>query len=151
MKAVISLGSNLENKKLNLDIAVTELEILLTNLIISPYIQTAPVGGPIQDDFLNAVVIGECQITAEDLLSELLNIESKMGRVRDVKWGPRIIDLDLIVYGDQVIDSDFLKLPHPLAHKREFVLKPWLAIDPAAEIPDLGEIKTLLARISSSS
>ena len=151
MKAVISLGSNLENKKLNLDIAVTELEILLTNLIISPYIQTAPVGGPIQDDFLNAVVIGECQITAEDLLSELLNIESKMGRVRDVKWGPRIIDLDLIVYGDQVIDSDFLKLPHLLAHKREFVLKPWLAIDPAAEIPDLGEIKTLLARISSSS
>jgi 2-amino-4-hydroxy-6-hydroxymethyldihydropteridine diphosphokinase len=151
MKAVISLGSNLENKKLNLDIAVTELEILLTNLIISPYIQTAPVGGPIQDDFLNAVAIGECQIAAEDLLSELLKIESKMGRVRDVKWGPRIIDLDLIVYGDQVIDSDFLKLPHPLAHKREFVLRPWLAIDPAAEIPDLGEIKTLLARISSSS
>ncbi|MEN9351681.1 MAG: 2-amino-4-hydroxy-6-hydroxymethyldihydropteridine diphosphokinase [Actinomycetota bacterium] len=151
MKAVISLGSNLENKKLNLDIAVTELEILLTNLIISPYIQTAPVGGPIQDDFLNAVVIGECQIAAEDLLSELLNIESKMGRVRDVKWGPRIIDLDLIVYGDQVIDSDFLKLPHPLAHKREFVLKPWLAIDPAAKIPGLGEIKTILASISSSS
>ena len=151
MKAVISLGSNLENKKLNLDIAVTELEILLTNLIISPYIQTAPVGGPIQDDFLNAVAIGECQIAAEDLLSELLNIESKMGRVRDVKWGPRIIDLDLIVYGDQVIDSDFLKLPHPLAHKREFVLKPWLAIDPAAKIPGLGEIKTILASISSSS
>jgi len=151
MKAVISLGSNLENKKLNLDIAVTELEILLRNLIISPYIQTAPVGGPIQDDFLNAVVIGECQIAAEDLLSELLKIESKMGRVRDVKWGPRIIDLDLIVYGDQVIDSDFLKLPHPLAHKREFVLKPWLAIDPVAKIPGLGEIKTLLASISSSS
>jgi 2-amino-4-hydroxy-6-hydroxymethyldihydropteridine diphosphokinase len=151
MKAVISLGSNLENKKLNLDIAVTELEILLRNLIISPYIQTAPVGGPIQDDFLNAVAIGECQIAAEDLLSELLKIESKMGRVRDVKWGPRIIDLDLIVYGDQVIDSDFLKLPHPLAHKREFVLKPWLAIDPVAKIPGLGEIKTLLASISSSS
>ena len=151
MKAVISLGSNLENKKLNLDIAVTELEILLTNLIISPYIQTAPVGGPIQNDFLNAVAIGECQIAAEDLLSELLKIESKMGRVRDVKWGPRIIDLDLIVYGDQVIDSDFLKLPHPLAHKREFVLKPWLAIDPTAEIQGLGEIKTLLASISSSS
>ena len=151
MKAVISLGSNLENKKLNLDIAVTELEILLTNLIISPYIQTAPVGGPIQNDFLNAVAIGECQIAAEDLLSELLKIESKMGRVRDVKWGPRIIDIDLIVYGDQVIDSDFLKLPHPLAHKREFVLKPWLAIDPTAEIPGLGEIKTLLASISSSS
>lgn len=151
MKAVISLGSNLENKKLNLDIAVTELEILLRNLIISPYIQTAPVGGPIQDDFLNAVAIGECQIAAEDLLSELLKIESKMGRVRDVKWGPRIIDLDLIVYGDQVIDSDFLKLPHPLAHKREFVLKPWLAIDPVAKIPGLGDIKTLLASISSSS
>jgi 2-amino-4-hydroxy-6-hydroxymethyldihydropteridine diphosphokinase len=72
-----------------------------------------------------------------------------MGRVRDIKWGPRIIDLDLIVYGDQVIDSDFLKLPHPLAHSREFVLAPWFAIDPAGVIPGAGPIKTLLASISS--
>jgi len=68
-----------------------------------------------------------------------------------VKWGPRLIDLDLIVYGDQVIDSPILKLPHPLAQSREFVLAPWFAIDPQAVIPGVGEIKTLLASIAKSS
>ena len=113
MKAVIALGSNLENRKLNLDIAVTHLEGLLQNIKVSPYIETKPVGGPIQEDFINAVVIGDCQLTPENLLTELLKIEDQMGRVREVKWGPRIIDLDLIVHGEQVVDSLFLKLPHP--------------------------------------
>ena len=150
MKAVISLGSNLENRKLNLDIAITQLESILDQLKVSPYIETKPVGGPVQDDFINAVAIGNCELTAEELLKKLLAIEDQMGRVRDVKWGPRIIDLDLIVYGDQVIDSVFLKLPHPLAQSREFVLMPWLAIDPDGLIPGVGPIKTLLASINSS-
>ena len=150
MKAVISLGSNLENRKLNLDIAITQLESILDQLKVSPYIETKPVGGPVQDDFINAVVIGNCELTAEELLKKLLAIEDQMGRVRDVKWGPRIIDIDLIVYGDQVIDSVFLKLPHPLAQSREFVLMPWLAIDPDGLIPGVGPIKTLLASINSS-
>jgi len=149
MKAVISLGSNLENRKLNLDIAITQIESILDHLIVSPFIETKPVGGPVQDDFLNAVVIGDCDLTAEELLTKLLAIEDQMGRVRDVKWGPRIIDLDLIVYGDQVIDSVFLKLPHPLAQSREFVLSPWLSIDPDGEIPGAGSIKTLLASFNS--
>ncbi len=151
MKAVISLGSNLENRKLNLEIAITHIEQLLNNLVISPFVQTKPVGGPQQDDFLNAVVIGECELSAESLLTKLLEIEDQMGRVRQIKWGPRIIDLDLIVYGDQVIDSEFLKLPHPLAQSRSFVLSPWLVIDPDGEIPGVGAIKTLLASIPSSS
>ena len=151
MKAVISLGSNLENRKLNLEIAITHIEQLLNNLVISPFIQTKPVGGPPQDDFLNAVLIGECELSAESLLTKLLEIEDQMGRVRQIKWGPRIIDLDLIVYGDQVIDSEFLKLPHPLAQSRFFVLSPWLVIDPDGEIPGVGSIKTLLAFIPSSS
>ena len=151
MKAVISLGSNLENRKLNLDIAIAELEKVLTELKVSPYIETKPVGGPKQDDFLNAIAIGECELAANDLLKKLLSIEDQIGRVRDVKWGPRLIDLDLIVYGDQVIDSPTLKLPHPLAHSREFVLAPWFAIDPQAVIPGVGEIKTLLASIAKSS
>jgi 2-amino-4-hydroxy-6-hydroxymethyldihydropteridine diphosphokinase len=150
MKAVISLGSNLENRKLNLDIAITQLEAILDQLIVSPFIETKPVGGPEQDDFLNAVAIGSCDLSAEELLTKLLAIEDQMGRVRDIKWGPRIIDLDLIVYGDQIIDSVFLKLPHPLAQSREFVLSPWLAIDPEGEIPGVGSIKTLLASINSS-
>ena len=151
MKAVISLGSNIENRKLNLEIAITHIEQLLNNLVISPFIQTKPVGGPPQDDFLNAVLIGECELSAESLLTKLSEIEDQMGRVRQIKWGPRIIDLDLIVYGDQVIDSEFLKLPHPLAQSRFFVLSPWLVIDPDGEIPGVGSIKTLLASIPSSS
>ena len=151
MKTVISLGSNLENRKLNLEIAITHIEQLLNNLVISPFIQTKPVGGPPQDDFLNAVLIGECELSAESLLTKLLEIEDQMGRVRQIKWGPRIIDLDLIVYGDQVIDSEFLKLPHPIAQSRFFVLSPWLVIDPDGEIPGVGSIKTLLASIPSSS
>jgi 2-amino-4-hydroxy-6-hydroxymethyldihydropteridine diphosphokinase len=151
MKAVIALGSNLENRKLNLDIAITHLEVLLQDLKVSPYIETKPVGGPDQDDYLNAVVIGNCELSPELLLSELLKIENQLGRVREIKWGPRIIDLDLIVYGEQEIETEFLKLPHPLAKSREFVLKPWFAIDPEGEIPGIGAIKTLLASIQSSS
>ena len=151
MKAVVALGSNLENRKLNIDIAITHLEVFLQNLKVSPYIETKPVGGPYQNDFLNAVVIGNCELTPESLLAELLKIEDQMGRVREVKWGPRIIDLDLIVFGEQVIDTVFLKLPHPLAQSREFVLKPWLAIDPEGEIPGIGKVKSLLASIQSTS
>ena len=151
MKAVVALGSNLENRKLNLDIAITHLEVLLKDLKVSQYFETKPVGGHTQNDFINAVVIGECDLAPEVLLAELLEIEVQMGRVRDVKWGPRIIDLDLIVYGDQKIDTVFLKLPHPLAHSREFVLRPWLEVDPEGVIPGVGTVKSLLASIQSTS
>jgi len=147
----VALGSNLENRKLNLDIAITHLEVLLKDLKVSPYFETKPVGGPTQSDFINAVVIGECDLGPEVLLAELLEIEVQMGRVRDLKWGPRIIDLDLIVYGDQKIDTVFLKLPHPLAHSREFVLRPWLEVDPEGVIPGVGTVKSLLASIQSTS
>jgi 2-amino-4-hydroxy-6-hydroxymethyldihydropteridine diphosphokinase len=151
MKAVIALGSNLENRRLNLGIAITKLEELLGELTVSPYFETKPVGGPAQDDFINAVVIANSQLPADQLLKELLAIEDDMGRVREEHWGPRIIDLDLIVHGDQVIDTLFLKLPHPLAASREFVLKPWLSIDPDGEIPGKGSIKSLLASIQQQS
>ncbi len=151
MKAVVSIGSNLENRKLNLDIAIINLQSVLTNIIISKYIETKPVGGPEQGDYLNAVAIGECDLPAEQLLTELLKIEDEMGRVREIKWGPRIIDLDLIVYGDHSSNTDFLKLPHPLAHTRDFVLNPWYSIDPEAVIPGTGAIKTLLASLGKPS
>jgi len=150
MKAVIALGSNLENRKLNLDIAVTKLEEVLRNLVVSKYIETKAVGGPVQPDFLNSVAIGESELEPEDLLNRLLAIEDEMGRVREVKWGPRIIDLDLIVFGDHVIDTQNLKLPHPLASSRDFVLTPWLSIDPDGVIPGLGKIK-FLASLSRKS
>jgi 2-amino-4-hydroxy-6-hydroxymethyldihydropteridine diphosphokinase len=151
MKAVVSIGSNLENRKLNLDIAIINLQSVLTNIIVSKYIETKPVGGPEQGDYLNAVAIGECDLPAEQLLTELLKIEDEMGRVREIKWGPRIIDLDLIVYGDHSSNTDFLKLPHPLAHTRDFVLNPWYSVDPEAVIPGTGAIKTLLASLGKPS
>lgn len=151
MKAVVSIGSNLENRKLNLDIAIINLQSVLSNIIVSKYIETKPVGGPEQGDYLNAVAIGECNLPAEQLLTELLKIEEEMGRVREIKWGPRIIDLDLIVYGDHSSNTDFLKLPHPLAHTRDFVLNPWYSIDPEAVIPGTGAIKTLLASLGKPS
>ena len=149
MKAVVALGSNLGDCKENLNTAINHLKLILDELKVSPFNQTKPVGGPKQDDFINAVAVGQCQLSAVDLLTKLHSIEDQMGRVRDVKWGPRVIDLDLIVYGDQVIDSDFLKLPHPLAKSREFVLSPWHVIDPEGEIPGAGKIKSLLASLNT--
>ena len=108
MKAVIALGSNLENRKLNLDIAVTKLEKLLVGLIVSKYMESKAVGGPVQPDYLNAIAIGESNLQPEELLDQLLEIENQMGRVREVKWGPRIIDLDLIVYGENLSDTQKL-------------------------------------------
>lgn len=149
MKAVIAIGSNIGDREQNLNTAVKKISENITNLIISPFIQTKPAGGPEQGDYLNAVVMGECEFLAQDLLNKLLFIENQMGRVRDVKWGPRLIDLDLIIYGDQIISSDSLQLPHPLAHTREFVLSPWLGIDPEGEIPGAGKIKYLLASLDN--
>jgi 2-amino-4-hydroxy-6-hydroxymethyldihydropteridine diphosphokinase len=122
----------------------------LRSLIVSKYIETKAVGGPVQPDFLNSVAIGESELEPEDLLNRLLAIEDEMGRVREVKWGPRIIDLDLIVFGDHVINTQNLKLPHPLASSRDFVLTPWLSIDPDGVIPGLGKIK-FLASLSRKS
>ena len=151
MKAVIALGANIGNPQENLDLAVALLREATDVKSVSTYYSTAPVGGPEQGDFLNAVAIGDCDLSAEQLLTELLKIEEEMGRVREIKWGPRIIDLDLIVYGNHSSNTDFLKLPLPLAHTRDFVLTPWYSIDPEAEIPGTGAIKTLLASLGKPS
>jgi len=151
MKAVIALGSNIGDRKLNLDRAKTHLEKLIASLVISKYVETKAVGGPTQADYLNAVAFGESELEAEELLKRLLEIENTMGRVRIEKWGPRLIDLDLIVFGDQIIDSEILKLPHPLAHTREFVIGPWLSIDPDGFIPGIGDIKSILASLTQKS
>ena len=147
MKAVIALGSNLENRKLNLDIAVTKLEELLTNLIVSKYIECKAVGGPVQPDYLNAICIAESELPALDLLGVLHGIEKTLGRERLEKWGPRTIDLDLIQYGSLLSTADELKLPHPRAHERRFVLEPWVSIDPEAILLTHGKISELLVQL----
>lgn len=147
MRAVIALGSNLGNRELNIDSAITELAKIIEITHLSTNHETDPVGGPEQPKYLNAVLIAETQLDPHELLISMLEIENKLGRKREIHWGPRTIDLDLIVVGDEVVVSDVLVLPHPRAHERKFVLEPWLEIDPTAQIPGLGLVESILQRI----
>lgn len=147
MRAVIALGSNLGNRELNIDSAIAELAKIIEISHLSTNHETDPVGGPEQPMYLNAVLIAETQLDPHELLISMLEIENKLGRKREIHWGPRTIDLDLIVVGDEVVVSDVLVLPHPRAHERKFVLEPWLEIDPTAQIPGIGLVESILQRI----
>lgn len=130
-KALIALGSNMGDPLCNLQTALTQIHKNAgTLLTVSRFHWTSPVGGPPQNDFLNAVAILETQETPEILLEKLLQIEQAMGRIREVKWGPRLIDLDLIFFEQEIRETPELWLPHPLAHERLFVLEPALEIAP---------------------
>jgi len=145
MKAVISLGANIGEPMANLDLAIDLLREATEVLAVSSYLQTKPVGGPEQPDYLNAVVIIESDLPAKDLLALLNGIETAMGRTREVHWGPRVIDLDLIQYGGLLVKDEKLTLPHPRAHERRFVLAPWFEIDPEAVLLTHGRISDLLS------
>jgi 2-amino-4-hydroxy-6-hydroxymethyldihydropteridine diphosphokinase len=147
MKAVIALGSNLGDRELNIDSAVAEIAKIIEVTHLSTNHETDPVGGPDQPKYLNAVLIAESLLAPDELLKALLAIESRLGRVRDIHWGPRTIDLDLIIVDDEKIDSPDLVLPHPRAHERRFVLEPWAEIDPEAVLPGHGRIEEILLRI----
>jgi 2-amino-4-hydroxy-6-hydroxymethyldihydropteridine diphosphokinase len=144
MKAVISLGANIGDPKANLDLAVALLREATEVIAVSSYLQTKPVGGPEQPDYLNAVAIVESELPAKDLLALLNGIETAMGRTREIHWGPRVIDLDLIQYGGLLVNDEKLTLPHPRAHERRFVLAPWFEIDPEAILLTHGRISDLL-------
>ena len=128
----LSIGSNMGDKKKHLDTAVERLGG--TNGIkvidVSDYIVTAPVGYTSQDDFLNAAVHIKTVLEPKDLLEVIHDIENSDGRVRDVHWGPRTIDIDIILYDELIINTKELTIPHPEAEKREFVLKPLTQIAP---------------------
>ena len=144
MKAVISLGANIGDAKTNLDLAIGLLREATDVLAVSSYLQTKPVGGPEQPDYLNAVAIVESDLPAKELLAVLNGIETAMGRTREIHWGPRVIDLDLIQYGGLLVHDEKLTLPHPRAHERRFVLAPWFEIEPEAILLTHGRISDLL-------
>ncbi|NDB07341.1 MAG: 2-amino-4-hydroxy-6-hydroxymethyldihydropteridine diphosphokinase [Actinobacteria bacterium] len=150
MRAVIALGSNLGDRESYIQSALKEMATFLTIERVSTLIETEPVGGPPQGDYLNAVVLGECELEAEELLKKLMEIEKNLGRVREEINGPRTIDLDIISMGDLVIQSENLSLPHPRAHLRRFVLEPWLEVDPEAQLVGRGSVKELLRSIKPS-
>ena len=147
MKAVIALGANIGNPQEQMDIAVALLRESLEITAISSFYKTAPVGGPEQPDYLNAVVLAESELSATDLLALLHGIEKVLGRERIEHWGPRTIDLDLIQYGTLLSSADELRLPHPRAHERRFVLQPWAEIEPDAILLTHGKISDLLEQL----
>ena len=151
MKAVVALGSNLGDRFDYLQKAVNEINSLtdIEILEISSVYETLPVGGPEQGNYLNAVITLNAKFEAEELLLKLLLIELNLGRQREIAWGPRTIDLDLIWFEDQTINLENLVLPHPRAHERCFVIKPWLEIEPKARIGNT-EIREFLKDLDCS-
>ena len=147
MRAVLSLGSNLGNSAEILSSAAEALNEVSEVIALSSFYQTRPVGGPPQPDFINAVIIIETNLEPEELLLVAQAIEGAHGRERNentVKWGPRFLDIDLIKCDEMLVNSPDLTIPHPRAHEREFVLRPWNEIDPAATLPGFGAISRLL-------
>lgn len=147
MQSYIGLGSNLDNPELQLEKALAALrDIPDTSLVkYSSFYRSMPLGPSDQPDFINAVALLDSSLTAGQLLSQLQSIENRQGRVRDgQRWGPRILDLDILLYGDQVIDAPELTVPHPGIRYRNFVLMPLLELAPDLEIPGLGRVDELL-------
>jgi len=147
MKAVVALGANLENPREAVELAIALLRDSTDVEKVSSLYETKPVGGPEQDNYINAICVIESDLPALDLLALLNGIEKSMGRVHIEKWGPRVIDLDLIQYGNILSNSEELELPHPRAFERKFVLEPWHEIEPDAILLTHGAISQLLKEL----
>ncbi|MEO8459737.1 MAG: 2-amino-4-hydroxy-6-hydroxymethyldihydropteridine diphosphokinase [Dokdonella sp.] len=150
--AWIGLGSNLENPLQQIEAALFALEKLPETTLLrrSRLYQTPPWGLLDQPHFVNAVAELATSLSAPALLAEMLAIERAFGRFRDgPRWGPRVIDLDLLVYADQRIEHDGLQVPHPRIAERAFVLVPLAEVAPLLQIPGVGRVSELLARVDS--
>lgn len=146
----LALGSNIEDRVGYLAFAVSQLRQIpgLTIMAVSPVYETDPVGGPEQDSYLNAVVKIKTGMPALKILEHCNRIERMANRVRDVRWGPRTLDVDVIMVGKQETDDPTLTLPHPRAHERAFVLVPLRDIEKHLVIPRHGKIADLIAAVS---
>jgi 2-amino-4-hydroxy-6-hydroxymethyldihydropteridine diphosphokinase len=154
--AAIALGSNLDSqwgdRKANLLEAIERLQRLGDVTSISSFFDTEPVGYLNQPRFLNAALLLDTDLTPLELLHGLLAIEHSMGRERVIDKGPRVIDLDLLLYNDVILDATELTLPHPSLHERRFVLEPLAEIAPQLTHPILHQtVSDLLAELSSAS
>jgi 2-amino-4-hydroxy-6-hydroxymethyldihydropteridine diphosphokinase len=153
-RIVVALGSNLGERLASLQGAVDAIadtpDVWVT--AISPVYETAPVDSPEgAGSFLNAVVLADTTLPAARLMERALAIEDAFDRERsDIRNAPRTLDVDLIVVGDRRADDDFLRLPHPRARERAFVLQPWHDLEPDAELPDAGPIAELLEDLDTT-
>jgi 2-amino-4-hydroxy-6-hydroxymethyldihydropteridine diphosphokinase len=147
--AFVGIGSNLGDREGNLRQAVELLsaEDGIDVVTVSEIRETDPVGPVDQGPFLNGAVRIETDLDPRELLERLLAVEECLGRVRRERWGPRTIDLDLLLYGDDVVDEPGLTVPHPRLHERRFALEPLSDLAPSLEIPGKGPISALLAEL----
>lgn len=140
VRAVIGIGTNVGDRLATLEAAIWTLHEAdgIEVLDVSGIWETAPWGGVDQDPFLNAVVVVTTTLAPHDLLADLQATEAAFGRDRaqEVRWGPRTLDLDILLYGDEVIDTDDLVVPHPRLAERAFVLVPLLEVLPGETLPD---------------
>ncbi len=147
---VLALGSNLGDRLANLRAGLDVLTAsgAMTVTAVSPVYETVPVGGPGQPEYLNAVVVVRTGLPARAVLRAAQEAEQALGRVRTVRWGPRTLDVDVIMVGEERSAAADLTLPHPRARERAFVLVPWLDADPAATLPGDGPVSALVGRLS---
>jgi 2-amino-4-hydroxy-6-hydroxymethyldihydropteridine diphosphokinase len=154
VKAFVGLGSNLGEREVTLRAAIGRLRGLpdVEVIRVSSFRDTEPVGPVDQPRFLNGAVELETGLSARGLLDVLLELEQAFGRNRAAvaPQGPRTLDLDLLLYGEAVIDEPGLEVPHPRLHERRFALEPLADLNPALEVPGKGSVETLLARLDSS-
>ena len=138
--AYIALGSNLGDREANLRGGLEALDarddVEVTK--VSSFHETVPMGGPPQGHYINAAAEVRTRLGPRELLEALHEVEDQFGRRRTVRWGPRTLDLDLLLYGEEVIDNPEIQVPHPRMHEREFVLSPLAEIAPEAPHPVLG-------------
>jgi len=148
--AYIGLGSNLGDRENNLSEALNRMRSVagLSLLRVSSFHESEPIGPPDQPDFLNAVAEVATSLPPRSLLGATQRIELEMGRIRSRHWGPRLIDLDILLYGDRLVSEHDLVIPHPMMHVRRFVLAPLCELVPNEEHPTLGlTFSQLLRRV----
>ncbi len=151
LTAYIGLGSNLENPVWQVETALQELALLdsVTLLKHSSLYRTRPIGPQSQPQYINAVASLATTLDPQQLLDQLQRVEQAHRRVRNQRWGPRTLDLDLLLYGNLSLDTTSLKVPHPEMGNRAFVLLPLSEIAPLEiEIPGMGVLKELLQRVT---
>ncbi len=151
-RGALALGSNVGDRAGFLVAAVRDLASVpgLHLVAASSVYETRAVGGPAQDPYLNAVVVIETALSAQAVLDAAQVVEAAHGRIRAERWGPRSLDIDILVLGEETSDDPVLTLPHPRAHERAFVLVPWSEVDPDAVIPRWGSVLALLGELSSA-
>ena len=148
-RAYIALGANLGLREETLRRAVQLLDDTehVDVFAVSELRKTDPVGLVDQPRFLNGVAAIDTTLSARELLDTLLGVERRLGRVRGERWGPRTVDLDLLLYGDEIFDEPGLRVPHPRLHERRFALEPLAELDPELVIPGRGRVSELLAEV----